>query len=143
MRRQICKASSQFQMRKVPVGYNLFLVTNYSNSKPNMSVAIWQCSALGHIFYICFMLLLEKQSPYTYCHKPNDSTTQPQHNINTVVGMDTKMTVATIQPPHPTHHTNSTLAFRSLRLTFINNNNNNNNNKINSFGSLRLTFIDN
>ena len=32
-----------------------------------------------------------------YCHNPTDNTTQLQHNLNTVVGLDTKMTVHT--PP--------------------------------------------
>ena len=30
-----------------------------------------------------------------FCHNPNDNTTQPQHSINNVVGLDTKMTVHT------------------------------------------------
>ena len=37
----------------------------------------------------------------TFCHNPKDNTTQ--QNLNTVVGLDTKMTVQT--PPHPTTHT--------------------------------------
>ena len=42
--------------------------------------------------------------------------TTTQHNLNTVAGLDMKMTV---QTPPPPHHTNSTIASRSLRLTFI------------------------
>ena len=41
--------------------------------------------------------------------------TTTQHNLNPVVGLGTKMTVQTPSP----HHTNSTAAFMSLRLTFI------------------------
>ena len=37
----------------------------------------------------------------TFCHNPKDNITQ--QNLNTVVGLDTKMTVQT--PPHPPHHT--------------------------------------
>ena len=40
-----------------------------------------------------------------------------QHNLNTVVGLDMKMTVQTL--PHPSHNTNSTAALVSLRTTFI------------------------
>ena len=52
------------------------------------------------------------------CHNPNDNTTQPQHNLNIVDGLDMKITVQT----PPSHHTNSTVALRSLRLTFIDHN---------------------
>ena len=34
------------------------------------------------------------------CHHPNMNTTQPRHNLNTVVGLYTKMTTHTT-PPHP------------------------------------------
>ena len=37
-----------------------------------------------------------------YCRNPLDNTTQPQQNLNTVVGLDMKMTVQTT-PPHPPH----------------------------------------
>ena len=47
--------------------------------------------------------------------------TTTQHNHNTVVGLDVKMTVPTTSP-FPTHHRNSTVVFRSLRLTFIDHN---------------------
>ena len=40
-------------------------------------------------------------SSLSSCHNPNDNTMQ--HNLNTVVGLDMKMTVQT-----PPHHTNST-----------------------------------
>ena len=36
-----------------------------------------------------------------YCHNPNDNTAQ--HNLNTVVGLDMKLTVQT-PPTHPTQH---------------------------------------
>ena len=36
------------------------------------------------------------------CHNPNDNTTQPQHNLNTIVGLNTKRTVHTTPPHH--HH---------------------------------------
>ena len=39
-------------------------------------------------------------------HNPNDNTTQ--HNLNIVVGLDTKMTVQA-PPPHPPHKLNSSL----------------------------------
>ena len=55
------------------------------------------------------------------CHNPNDDTTH--HNLNTVVWLDTKMTVQT--PPNnptPPHRTNSTAASMSLRTTFIDDN---------------------
>ena len=52
-----------------------------------------------------------------YCHNPNDNTTQ--HNLNTVVELDMKMTV---QTPPPPHHKNSTAASMSLRTTFIDDN---------------------
>ena len=40
----------------------------------------------------------------TFCHNPKDNITQ--QNLNTVVGLDTKMTVQT--PPYPPHHTTHT-----------------------------------
>ena len=49
----------------------------------------------------------------TFCHNLNDNTTQ--HNLNTVVGLDMKI----LCTHHPTHHTNSTVAFG---LTFIDHN---------------------
>ena len=67
------------------------------------------------------MLLLEKLVsfrsllcvPWYLLSKPQrqHNTTQPQHRS----WVDTKMTLQT----RTTHHRNSTLAFRSLRLTFI------------------------
>ena len=66
-----------------------------------------------------------------------------QHNINTVVGLDRKKTVQT-----PPHHRNSTIAFKQCynidiyNSLNLNNNNININNKINSFRSLRLTYIE-
>ena len=42
------------------------------------------------------------------------TATATQHNLNTVVGFDTKMTVHCIA--HPTHHRNSTETLRSLML---------------------------
>ena len=82
-----------------------------------------------------------------FCHNPHDNTTQPQHR--SWVGHENDFANPT--PPHPTHHRNSTLALRSLRLTFIdlnmisnnkqghnndinniNNNNINNNNNMNN-----------
>ena len=47
-------------------------------------------------------------------HNPNDNTTK--HNFNAVVGLDMKMTA---NHPTPPPHKNSTVVFRSLRLTFI------------------------
>ena len=55
------------------------------------------------------------------CHNPNNNTTQPQHNLNTVVVLDMKMTVEN-PPQSTTHHTNSMVVFRSFRLTFIDHN---------------------
>ena len=73
----------------------------------------------------------------TICYNPNDKTTQPQHNHNAVVGLDTKITV---QTPTRHHHRNSTKAFRSfvwMLLTMteynvIRNNKQGNNNDINN-----------
>ena len=42
----------------------------------------------------CFSQLLR----CTYCHNPNDNTTQPQHNLNTEVGLDMKMAMQTTPP---------------------------------------------
>ena len=42
------------------------------------------------------------------CHNPNNNTTQPQHNLNTIVGFDTKMNMHST--PHHHHHPNSTAA---------------------------------
>ena len=56
----------------------------------------------------CFISMLDVYSPFYicrnalcayYCHNPNEHTTQPQHNLNTVVGLDTKMTLYTTPPP--------------------------------------------
>ena len=58
------------------------------------------------VYYIVLVLLSQ----------PNDNTTQ--QNLNTVVGLDMKMTLHTTPPPPP-HHTNSTAASMSLRTTFI------------------------
>ena len=45
-------------------------------------------------------VVLEKIIPEEFhCHNPNDNTTQPQHNFNTVVGLGMKMTVHTTPPP--------------------------------------------
>ena len=46
------------------------------------------------------------------------SKPQPQPNLNTTGWFDTKMTVQTTPP----NHRNSTVAFKSLRLTFIDHN---------------------
>ena len=46
--------------------------------------------------------------------------TTTQHNLNTEVGLDTKITLHI--SPTPTHHRNLAVAFRSIRLTFIDHN---------------------
>ena len=88
----------------------------------------------------------------------NDTKNEKKIGIlNTVVGLDMKMTAQT--PPQP-HHTSSTAALMSLRLIFVdkkhnvtnnnkhshNNNNNhninNNNNKINNNKKCQLNFVD-
>ena len=43
-----------------------------------------------------------RSKPLICCHNPNDNTTQPQHNLNNVVGLDTKMTVHTTPTPTQT-----------------------------------------
>ena len=95
-----------------------------------------------------------------FCYNPHENTTQ--HNLNTVVGLDMKMTLQT-PPHHPTTtETQQQPLWASEQYSLMatkysvisnlkqghnnnndnNNNNNNINNKIISFRSLRLTFID-
>ena len=42
------------------------------------------------------------------CDNPNGNTAQPQHNLNTVVGLDMKITVQTTPHPPTTHPTTET-----------------------------------
>ena len=60
-------------------------------------------NVLPHPFFLTNIINNQRNFlPFVkYCHNPNDNTTQ--QNLNTVVGLDTKMTVQT--PPHPTTHT--------------------------------------
>ena len=60
------------------------------------------------------------QLNFKSCHNPNDNTAQ--HNLNTGVGLDTRMTVQASPPPNPPHHRYLMIAFRSLRITFIDQN---------------------
>ena len=66
-----------------------------------------------------------------FCHNPNDDTTQPQHNINIVVGLNMKMTVHTHQRNSlwPQLISNNKQGYNN---NLINNNKNNNNININN-----------
>ena len=50
------------------------------------------------------------------CHNPRDNT--PQHNLNTVVEFDMKMTVQTNPPTTTPHHRNSTVNTRGPQINF-------------------------
>ena len=52
---------------------------------------------------------------------PTQTTTQHNHSTTSklLLGWTWKWLCKPLHPPHPTHHKNSTLVFRSLRLTFI------------------------
>ena len=91
----------------------------------------------------CGYLLQVSLHIFTTPTPRQNNKTKP--NLNTVVGLDTKMTEQTPPPHHPAHHRNSTLVSRNARQTFIihilicnkqspnnNINNNNYNNNTNS-----------
>ena len=96
---------------------DFFIKTNFSEFRKTNQLT---SGVLEYTLFAKHFIHLHKRENL-FCQNPNDNITQ--HNLNTVVGLDTKMTVQT--PPYPTttnppHKLN--VGSRSLRTRFIDDN---------------------